>query len=55
MGTYNKFWVALLIVAANAIRSRYNIDIGIDDQLAGDLVGGVGAMLVYLVPNKKSA
>lgn len=49
---YNKFWVAVLMVGANAIRSRYGVDLGLDDQLAADLVGGVGAVLVYLVPNK---
>lgn len=49
---YNKFWVAVLMVGANAIRSRFGVDLGLDDQLAADLVGGIGAVLVYLVPNK---
>lgn len=49
---YNKFWVAALILLANGVRSRYGIDFGLDEQLAGDLVSGVAAAFVYLVPNK---
>lgn len=52
MSAYAKFWAAVLMVGANAIRSRFGVDLGLDDQLAADLVGGVGAVLVYLVPNK---
>lgn len=55
MSQFNKFWVAVLMVGANAVRSRFGVDLGLDDQLAADLVGGVGALLVYLVPNKSKA
>jgi len=54
MGKYAKFWVAVLILGANGIRSRYGIDMGIDDQLASDLVSGVAAAFVYLVPNRSA-
>lgn len=51
----DKFWVALLFLAANAARSRYGIDFGLDSQMANDLVQGVGAALVWLIPNKEAA
>lgn len=49
---YAKFWVALLMVAANWARSVYGIDLGVDETMAMTLVNGVGAFLVYLVPNR---
>jgi hypothetical protein len=52
MGKYAKFWVAVLILGANALRSRYGIDIGLDEQIASELVAGVTAAFVYLVPNR---
>lgn len=52
MSAYNKLWVALLILAANVVRSYYNVDLGMNDVLATAIVNGVGAYLVYLVPNK---
>ena len=54
MGQYNKFWVAVLILGANAIRSRYGLDLGLDERLAGDLVSGLAAAFVYLVPNRSA-
>lgn len=48
----DKFLVALLFLAANAIRSRYGIDFGLTDQMANDLVQGLGALFVWLIPNK---
>lgn len=48
----DKFFVAALIAGANAIRSRYGIDFGMDDKLAYDLVNGAGAALVWLIPNR---
>lgn len=53
--TATKFWAALFLVAANAIRSRYGIDFGLDPTLANDLAGGLVAAMVYLVPNKPKA
>lgn len=47
-----KFWVAILFLVANAARSRYGIDFGLDDKMASDLVQGIGAALVWFVPNK---
>lgn len=54
MGRYNKFWVAVLILGGNAVRSRYGLDMGLDEQLASDLVSGAAAAFVYLVPNKSA-
>lgn len=51
----DKFWVAVLIAGANVVRTRYNIDFGLDAGMASDLVGGITAAFVWLVPNKKSA
>lgn len=53
--TSTKFFAALIIVAANIIRSRYGIDLGIDDQLANDFAGLLMASIVWLVPNKPKA
>lgn len=52
MSAYNKFWVAILMVAANAVRARYDINLGLDEQMASDIVAGIGAALVWFVPNK---
>lgn len=52
MSVANKFWVAVLFLAANAARSRYGVDFGLDPQMANDLVQGVGAAFVWLVPNR---
>lgn len=52
MSVYNKFFVAALIAGANAIRSRYGIDFGLDERLAYDIVNGAGAALVWLIPNR---
>lgn len=49
---YAKFWAALLTVAANFTRDRYGINLGLDEAMAMTLVNGVGAVLVYLVPNR---
>lgn len=51
----DKFWVAALFLAANAARSRYGIDFGLDQQMANDLVQGLGAAFVWLIPNKPTA
>lgn len=49
---YNKFWVALITVGANFLRAQYDIDLGIDDTTAMTLVNGIGAALVWLIPNR---
>ena len=48
----DKFWVAVLFTAGNVLRSRYGVDLGLDDATASALVQGAGAALVWLVPNK---
>lgn len=55
LSQYDKFWVAVLILIANVLRSRYDLDFGMTDELATALVNGFGAFLVYLVPNKAKA
>jgi hypothetical protein len=50
--TADKFWVAALFVVANIVRSKYGIDFGLTDDLAANLIQGVGAAMIWLVPNK---
>jgi hypothetical protein len=50
--TFDKCLVAILMAAANAIRSRYGIDFGLDNQMAYDIVNGVTAGMIWLIPNK---
>lgn len=50
----DKFLVALLLAGANVVRSRYDIDFGLTDQMAADIVGFVIAGVVWLVPNKSA-
>lgn len=50
--TADKFWVAILFLAANMVRSKYGIDFGLDNDMAAALVQGVGAALVWFIPNK---
>lgn len=52
MTAYDKCFAAILMAAANAVRSRYGLDFGLDPQMASDIVGGLTAGLVWLVPNK---
>lgn len=52
ISTADKFFIALLFLAANAARSRYGIDFGLTDAMASDLVQGLGAALIWFVPNK---
>lgn len=50
-----KFWIAVLFLAANVIRSRYGIDLGMEPQMANDIVQGVGAAFIWLIPNKSAS
>lgn len=52
MSAYNKFSIALIMAAANGVRSYYGIDFGIDEQMATSLAGGITAALVWAVPNR---
>lgn len=53
--TADKFWVAILFLAANMVRSKYGIDFGLSDDMAASLVQGVGAAFIWFIPNKKVA
>lgn len=52
MGRYNKFWVATLVAVTQFVRITADIDLGIDEASAATLVSGIGAALVWLVPNR---
>lgn len=53
--TADKFWIAALFVGANVIRSQYGIDFGLTDDIAANLIQGIGAALVWAIPNKAGA
>lgn len=48
----DKCLVALLLAGANVARTRYDIDFGLTDQMASDIIGFVTAAAVWLIPNK---
>lgn len=50
--TADKFWIAALFVGANVIRSKFGIDFGLTDDIAANLIQGIGAALVWFVPNR---
>lgn len=50
--TFDKCLAAILMACANAVRSRYGIDFGLDSQMAYDIVNGLGAAVIWLTPNK---
>lgn len=54
MGRYAKFWVALIMALVAFIRSYTGFDLGVDDATATGIVSAVGALLVWLVPNKEA-
>lgn len=49
----DKFWIAVLFLIANILRSKYNIDFGLTDPMAASLIQGIGAAFIWLIPNKK--
>ncbi len=53
--TATKFWACFLIVTANAIRSRYGIDLGINEQMANDIAGYLASLAVWWFANKAKA
>lgn len=55
MARYNKFWVALLVAIFAFVRSYTGFDFGVDDATATAIVGAIGALLVWLIPNKGAA
>lgn len=48
---YRKFYVAILILIANVLRSKFDIDFGMTPELATALINGIGAYFIYRVPN----
>lgn len=48
-----KFWVAVIMAVLQFINIYSGIDLGLDEATLTAVIGGVGALLVWLVPNKK--
>jgi len=48
-----KFWVAVAMAAVAFLRVYAGIDLGLDEATATAVIGGIGALLVWLVPNLK--
>lgn len=48
-----KFWVAVIMAGVQFCQIYFGIDLGLDEATATAIVGGVGALLVWLVPNKR--
>ena len=48
-----KFWVALVMAAAEFTRIQFGLDLGLDEATVSAIMGGVTALLVWLVPNAK--
>lgn len=48
-----KFYVAVIMAIAMFVQVYAGIDLGLDEATVTAIVGGVGALLVWLVPNKK--
>lgn len=46
-----KFHVALIMAAVQFLRVYSGIDLGLDEATVTAVIGGVGALLVWLVPN----
>lgn len=50
-----KFWVAIIMAVVQFVQIYFGFDPGLDQATATAIVGGVGALLVWLVPNKRSS
>ena len=48
-----KLWVAVAMAVVAFVRVYFGIDLGLDEETATAVIGGVGALLVWLVPNAK--
>lgn len=48
-----KFWVAMAMAVVQFVQIRYGLDLGLDEATATAVFGGLGALLVWLVPNFK--
>ena len=50
-----KFWVAVGMALAQFINVYSGIDLGLDEATLTAIIGGIGALLVWLLPNKKTS
>ena len=48
-----KFWVALAMALVQFANIYMGLDIGLDQETASAIITGIGAALVWLVPNAK--
>lgn len=48
-----KFWVAAVMAVAEFVRIQYGLDLGLDEATVTAIMGGVTALLVWLIPNAK--
>lgn len=48
-----KFWVAVVMALAEFIRIQTGVDLGLDEATVQAIMGGITALLVWLVPNAK--
>ncbi len=47
------FWVVIIMAIVEFIRVQYGLDLGLDEATVTAAMGGVTALLVWLVPNAK--
>lgn len=48
-----KFWVAAVMALVQFIQIYFGFDLGLDEATVTAILGGIGALLVWLVPNFK--
>ena len=48
-----KFYIAVVMAIAMFVQVYAGIDLGLDEGTVTAIVGGIGALLVWLVPNAK--
>ena len=48
-----KFWVAGVMAVIQFIQIYFGIDLGLDEATVTAVLGGITALLVWLVPNAK--
>lgn len=49
-----KFWVAIIMAIAQFVNIYFGYDLGLDQDTLTTMIMGIGAALVWLVPNAKS-
>ena len=47
-----KFWTAIILAVVQFLHIYSGIDLGLDEATVTAVIGGIGAVLVWLVPNK---